>query len=161
MLRALLVAELLVTLAGLLIVTIPLSDIVNVRVEYALFKNSIAPVLLIRIVLFGLVAPAAVFVTLIKSVYPVPPTVLLPETVINAVVVLPLVMTLPLVPDIVVLLPVNEFDDVIPVTVKLPLTVNPVIVLNNTLKVPPALLVYVKVLFEYDAPVTLISVGRF
>ena len=37
---------------------------------------------------------------------------------------------------------------VFPVTCKLPLTVNPVTELNNTLKVPPVLLVYVNVLFK-------------
>ena len=39
-----------------------------------------------------------------------------------------------------------------------PLTVNPVTVLNNTLKVPPVLFVYVNVLLEYVAPVTNMSV---
>ena len=52
-------------------------------------------------------------------------------------------------------------DVVVPVTVRVPFTVRPVTVLNNTLKVPPVLFVYVNVLLEYVAPVTLISVGKF
>ena len=52
-------------------------------------------------------------------------------------------------------------EDVVPVILKLPLTVSPVTVLNNTEKVPPVLFVYVKLLFEYVAPVTIISVGKF
>ena len=43
-------------------------------------------------------------------------------------------------------------------TVKLPFVVRPVTVLNNTLNVPPVLLVYVNVLLEYVAPVTNTSV---
>ena len=51
-------------------------------------------------------------------------------------------------------------DDVVPVTLKLPLIVKPVTVLNNTEKVPPVLFVKVKLLFEYVPPVTITSVGR-
>ena len=52
-------------------------------------------------------------------------------------------------------------NPVVPVTFKFPLIVNPVTVLNDVLKVPPVLFVYVNALFEYDAPVILMSIGRF
>jgi hypothetical protein len=61
----------------------------------------------------------------------------------------------------VIVVAVNRFNTVLPVTVKIPLTVNPVTVLNNTENVPPVLFVNVKLLLEYVAPVTLTSVGRF
>ena len=48
-----------------------------------------------------------------------------------------------------------------PVIVNPPLTVKPVTVLNRVLNVPPVLFVYVKVLLEYVAHVTLMSVGKF
>ena len=63
------------------------------------------------------------------------------------------------VPPVIVVADI-ELDVVFPVTVKLPLTVNPVTVLKKVLNVPPVLFVYVNVLFEYVPPVTLISVGK-